>query len=97
MAPSIKRDLYSEVTSRILANSNEARHLGSSRGPQRGQAFPRTPFAKGEDPRRVHGRQPQQGNAFGREMKRCLLDAAEAVGNRMVAMPPGAASRRPSL
>jgi hypothetical protein len=32
---------------------------------------------KGADPRRIHGRRQQQANEFTREMKRCLLDAAE--------------------
>jgi hypothetical protein len=44
------------------------------------------PFVKGEDPRRVHGKSGAQVNEFTREMKRCLLDAAEQSGNRMVAI-----------
>jgi hypothetical protein len=44
------------------------------------------PFVKGEDPRRVHGKSGAQVNEFTREMKRCLLDAAEQYGNRMVAI-----------
>ena len=37
------------------------------------------PFQKGEDPRRIHGRQDEQVNEFAREMKKCLLDAAEEL------------------
>lgn len=44
------------------------------------------PVGNRQDPRRVHGRREQQVNEFTREMKACLLGAAEDAGNRMVAI-----------
>ena len=54
------------------------------------------PFQKGEDPRRVHGRQLEQTNVFAREVKKCLVDAAEAVGNRMAAIANAKLPKRAS-
>ena len=54
------------------------------------------PFVKGEDPRRVHGKSGAQVNEFTREMKRCLLDAAEQSGNRMVAISNERLPKRPN-
>jgi hypothetical protein len=51
---------------------------------------------KGEDPRRIHGRRHQQANEFTREMKRCLLDAAEEAGNRLVAISNARLPKQPS-
>jgi len=50
---------------------------------------------KGEDPRRVHGRREQQVNEFTREMKACLLGAAEDAGNRMVAISNARLPKKP--
>jgi len=61
------------------------------RDPQPAAEKPRgKPFVKGEDSRRVIPnpavRQERQANEFTREMKACLLGAAEDAGNRMVAI-----------
>jgi len=54
------------------------------------------PFQKGEDPRRIHGRQDEQVNEFAREMKKCLLDAAEETGNRMAAISNARLPKQPN-
>jgi hypothetical protein len=54
------------------------------------------PFVKGEDPRRVHGKSGARINAFTREMKQCLLDAAEETGNRMVALSNARLPKQPN-
>jgi hypothetical protein len=64
--------------------------LGSSKNPARPVR------TRGEDPRRVHGKSGQQTNAFTREMKQCLLDAAENVGNRFVAISNARLPKRPT-
>jgi hypothetical protein len=54
------------------------------------------PFVRGEDPRRVHGAVGGRTTAFNREMKQCLLDAAENVGNRLVAISNAKLPKRPT-
>jgi hypothetical protein len=52
--------------------------------------------SSGEDSRRVHGRKVQQVNEFNREMKQCLLNAAENFGNRLVALSNARLPKHPT-
>ncbi len=54
------------------------------------------PFVKGEDPRRQHGSKPGHGQGFTREMRECLLSAAENVGNRLAAISNEKLPKRPT-
>jgi hypothetical protein len=63
----------------------------------RDQESARQTVRQGRGPaRRVHGKSGQQTNTFTREMKQCLLDAAENVGNRLVAISNAKLPKHPT-